>query len=150
MPIHAYTTVIDHYHPTAAVLATPAKPLDGKTVLLVEDETFIADLLTCWFDRLGAQTLWASTGRDGLRLLAENPDKVCIVIADFRLPDMDGGDMCVQLRTLKPGLPVLLSSGRYQRQAEEMLSRTGPTCFVQKPYPLHEMLAKLQKLLTAA
>ena len=141
--------MIDQLHPTSTVLA-PARPLDGKTVLLVEDESFIADLLIAWFDRLGAKTLWANSGREGLRLLEEHSGQICIVIADFRLPDMDGGDMCVQLRTLKPRLPVLLSSGRYQRQAEEMLSRTGPTCFVQKPYPLHEMLAKLQKLLTAA
>jgi CheY-like chemotaxis protein len=133
-----------------ATLPAPARPLEGMTVLLVEDETFISDLLKCWFDRLGAHTLTAGNGRDGLRLLAEHAGEVCLVIADFNLPDMDGGDMCTQLRRLKPRLPVLLSSGRYQREAEESLSRTGPTCFIQKPYPLHDVLAKLQKLLTAA
>lgn len=129
----------------AEIAANP--PLAGITVLLVEDETFIAELLVSWFGRLGAKTLWANTGQEGIRLLEANKDKVCIVVADFKLPDMDGTDMCEQLRALKPRLPVLLSSGRYQREAEEALSRTGPTCFLQKPYPLEEVLVKLKKLL---
>ncbi len=122
-------------------------PLAGKTVLLVEDETFIADLLVSWFGRLGAKTLWASSGEEGVRLLAANTQDICVVVADFKLPDMDGTDMCIQLRKLKPGVPVLLSSGRYQREAEEFLARSGPTCFLQKPYPLEEVLIKLKKLL---
>lgn len=122
-------------------------PLAGRTVLLVEDETFIADLLVSWFGRLGAKTLWANSGEEGVRLLAANTNDVCAVVADFKLPDMDGTDMCIQLRKLKPGLPVLLSSGRYQREAEEFLARSGPTCFLQKPYPLEEVLVKLKKLL---
>jgi CheY-like chemotaxis protein len=130
-----------------AVNPTNNAPLAGRTVLLVEDETFIADLLVSWFGRLGAKTLWANSGEEGVRLLAANTNDVCVVVADFKLPDMDGTDMCIQLRKLKPGLPVLLSSGRYQREAEEFLARSGPTCFLQKPYPLDEVLVKLKKLL---
>jgi CheY-like chemotaxis protein len=138
--------VADKTNLTAANPTTNA-PLAGKTVLLVEDETFIAELLVSWFGRLGAKTLWANSGEEGVRLLAANTNDVCVVVADFKLPDMDGTDMCIQLRKLKPGLPVLLSSGRYQREAEEFLARSGPTCFLQKPYPLEEVLIKLKKLL---
>lgn len=129
----------------AEISANP--PLAGKTVLLVEDETFIAELLVSWFGRLGAKTLWANSGEEGIRLLKANASDVCVVIADFKLPDMDGTEMCQQLRTHIPNLPVLLSSGRYQREAEQSLSRGGPTCFLQKPYPLEEVLVKLKKLL---
>jgi CheY-like chemotaxis protein len=132
------------------VVPSTAKPLAGKTVLLVEDESFIAELLVNWFGRLGAQTLWANSGHEGVRLLKEHLEEVCLVIADFRLPDMDGGDMCNQMRALKPRLPVLLSSGRYQREAAESLSRSGPTGFIQKPYPLDEVLSKLKSLIAAA
>jgi DNA-binding response OmpR family regulator len=139
--------IVSH-QPTAPILAAIApKPLAGMTVLLVEDETFIADLLTSWLDRLGAKTLWASSGAEGVRLLKAHTAAVGVVIADFKLPDMDGTEMCTRLRELKPLLPVLLSSGRYQREAEEFLSRGGPTCFLQKPYPLEEVLVKLKKML---
>lgn len=144
MPV--ITTVPDKPNLTATETTSKA-PLAGKTVLLVEDETFIADLLVSWFARLGAKTLWANSGHEGMRLLGCNTAEVCVVIADFKLPDMDGTDMCMELRKLKPRLPVLLSSGRYQREAEEFLSRSGPTCFLQKPYPLEEVLVKLKKLL---
>jgi CheY-like chemotaxis protein len=122
-------------------------PLAGKTVLLVEDETFIAELLVRWFDQLGAKTLWANCGAEGIRLLRAHAAEVCVVIADFKLPDMDGATMCIQLREIRPLLPILLSSGRYQREAEESLSLSGPTCFLQKPYPLGEVLVKLKKVL---
>ena len=136
-------------HVTAPSLADGA-PLAGQTVLLVEDEPFIAELLVKWLGRLGARILIAQNGGEGLRLLAENPGRVGVVIADLRLPDMSGNEMCARLRLLHPRLPVLLSSGRYQRDAEESLARTGPTGFIQKPYPLGDVLGKLQKLLAAA
>ena len=130
-------------HPDSGLLA-------GKTVLLVEDEEFISDLLVSWFARLGVETLVAGNAKEGIRLLAENTARVSVVIADFRLPDMGGDDMCAKLRELKPRLPVLLSSGRYQREAEEAIGRGGPTSFLQKPYPLSEVRLKLQKLLESA
>jgi len=133
-----------------ANFAPNAEPLAGKTVLLVEDERYIAELLVNWLGRLGARTLLAHSGGEGLKILADNPGQICVVIADIRLPDMNGDDMCTRLRTLHPRLPVLLSSGRYQREAEEMLTRTGPTGFIQKPYPLKEVLGKLLKLLATA
>ncbi len=140
--------IANHHVPAQS---TPVDgPLSGKTILLVEDESFIAELLVRWLVRLGAQILIAQNGEDGVRLLAENPHRICAVIADLRLPDMRGDTMCARLRELQPRLPVLLSSGRYQRDAEEALVRTGPTCFIQKPYPLEDVLEKLQKLLAAA
>jgi DNA-binding response OmpR family regulator len=140
--------VPEKHHPPVVAESISKAPLAGKTVLLVEDETFIADLLVSWFGKLGARTLWANSGQEGMRLLAANTAEVCVVIADFKLPDMDGTDMCIELRKLKPQLPVLLSSGRYQREAEEFLARSGPTCFLQKPYPLDEVLIKLKKLVS--
>ena len=125
----------------------PVRPLTGRSILLVEDESFIAELLTSWLGRLGATTLCASTGSEGIRLLTENAGKISAVIADYRLPDMSGDDVCVKLREIQPQIPVLLSSGRYHGKAEELLARTGPTCFIQKPYPLEDVLVKLQKLL---
>ena len=140
----------EKHHSPAAAPTLESEPLTGRTVLLVEDERFIAELLVKWLARLGAHTLLAHNGRDGVRLFAENPGQVSVVIADIRLPDMSGGEMCVRLRELQPRLPVLLSSGRYQRETEDSLARTGPTGFIQKPYPLEHVLEKLQKLLSAA
>ena len=136
----------DEQHSPAAGVALE-KPLAGRTILLVEDESFIADLLVSWLGRLGGQILCASTAAEGIRLLTERADEISAVIADFRLPDMSGDEMCVKLREIQPQLPVLLSSGRYHSGAEEMLARSGPTCFIQKPYPLEDVLVKLQKIL---
>lgn len=142
--------IVPENNHSPATTVPAAQPLAGKTILLVEDESFIAELLISWLGRLGVTTLWANTGSEGIRLLTENTGRINAVIADFRLPDMSGDEMCVKLRKLQPQIPVLLSSGRYHGKAEELLARTGPTCFIQKPYPLEDVLVKLQKLLTAA
>jgi len=134
-------------NPSPATTVPAAQPLAGKTILLVEDESFIADLLKSWLGRLGVTTLCAETGSEGIRLLTEKTGKIDAVIADFRLPDMSGEDMCVRLRELQPQIPILLSSGRYHGKAEELLARSGPTCFIQKPYPLEDVQVKLQKIL---
>lgn len=136
-------------HPASTTAPSLASALAGKVILLVEDESFIAELLTSWLGRLGANTLWGNTGAEGIRILTERTSRVDVVIADFRLPDMSGDAMCVKLRELQPQVPVLLSSGRYHGQAEEMLARTGPTRFIQKPYSLEDVLAKLQHLTKA-
>jgi DNA-binding response OmpR family regulator len=136
-------------HQLLAATIPSAKPLAGITILLVEDETFIAELLIDWLGRLGAKTLWANNGKEGIQLFNEASGRVGVVIADFRLPDITGADVCIQLRELQPKLPVLISSGRYQREAHEALALGGPTCFIQKPYPLDELLVKLQKLLAS-
>ena len=143
-----YTVTDKNQSPAVTIPA--AQPLAGKTILLVEDESFIAELLISWLGRLGVKTVWANTGSEGIRLLGEHGSQINVVIADFRLPDMDGDEMCAKLRELQPQLPVLLSSGRYHGKAEEALSRSGPTCFIQKPYPLEDVLVKLKKLLGAS
>ena len=149
MPNAGLYIVPDNNHSPAA--SRPAvQPLAGKTILLVEDESFIAELLISWLGRLGVKTVWAGTGSEGIRLLGEHGSQINVVIADFRLPDMDGDEMCARLRELQPQLPVLLSSGRYHGKAEETLARSGPTCFIQKPYPLEDVLVKLKQLMGAA
>lgn len=137
-------------HPAISAAPHPTGPLTGRTLLLVEDESFIAELLVKWLTRLGARTLCAQNAAKGIQLFESQPEQISMVIADFRLPDMDGCDMCSHLRTLKPRLPVLLTSGRYQGAAEQALLATGPTDFIQKPYSLDAALEKLQKLLATA
>ena len=141
--------VPDETHsPVASV--PPVQPLAGKAILLVEDETFIAELLVSWLGRLGATTLWANSGSEGIRLMTEHAGRVSAVIADFRLPDMSGDDMCAKLRELQPRVPILFSSGRYHAKAQELLAASGPTGFIQKPYPLEDVLVKLQKVIAPA
>jgi CheY-like chemotaxis protein len=133
--------------PSTTVPPSAAPPLTGKLLLLVEDEDFIAELLIIWLAGLGAKILWAKNGQTGLALLASHGEKINLVIADFGLPDMNGGNLCAQLRAVQPRLPVLLTSGRYQREAEAHLALTGPTYFIQKPYSVHAILTKLLQLL---
>lgn len=106
-------------------------------------------MLASWLGRLGAKVLPANSAGKGIEIFRENHERIALVIADFRLPDIDGYTMCTQLRAIKPRLPVLLTSGRYQDAAEQALLAAGPTDFIQKPYALDNALEKLLKLVSA-
>lgn len=129
---------------------SPAPTHGHGTVLLIEDEDYIAQMLLVIFSRAGMPVLWASDGAEGLRLFAENRELISVAFVDCRLPDLDGGEICRRLRAAAPGLPVLLTSGREQQAAQQWLKESGPTAFVAKPYLPTELVGQVRTLMLTA
>jgi DNA-binding response OmpR family regulator len=121
-----------------------------KTVLLIEDEESIAQMLLLIFSRSGMSVLWARDGAEGLSLFQENQERISVAFVDCRLPDIDGAEICRRLRAAAPGLPVLLTSGREQQAAQQWLKASGPTAFVTKPYLPTELVGRVRTLLQTA
>ena len=83
----------------------------GKTVLIVEDEQSIVDILSYILTKEGYDTLEALDGPTGLQLaLEQNPD---LVLLDLMLPKMDGFEVCERIRAAGPGA----GGGRLYHQA---------------------------------
>ncbi|HEX9529939.1 MAG TPA: response regulator, partial [Acidimicrobiales bacterium] len=83
---------------------------DAGTIVVVEDDPNIADLVDMYLRREGFRVLQASDGRAGLALV--DRDKPRLVILDIGLPgEMDGLDVCRRLRAVT-GIPVLMLTAR--------------------------------------
>src|SRR6266403_3510009 len=86
--------------------------MNTTTILIVDDTPDLLDLYSVWLQQAGYKVLQASTGHEGLRLVAEElPD---LVLLDVMLPDVDGIEVC---RTIKSNeqtatIPVINVSGR--------------------------------------
>ena len=139
--------------------AEPSQPSSGDalggasglgTLLLVEDQDFIAGYLTEVFTRAGLPVLRAADGASALRIMAEHSSEVRLAMIDHGLPDMDGDALCPLLRALIPGLPVMLTSGREIESCREKLAASGPTWFVGKPYRTTQLVNQVRALMATA
>ena len=119
-------------------------------VLLVEDEDSLAELLFHVLGRMKVPVLRASDGTQALQLFMDHRETIALAFVDCHLPDVCGADLCATLRTLAPGLPLLITSGRDQRVLESTLASGGPTGFLPKPYMPAEVVRRVKGLMSGA
>jgi DNA-binding NtrC family response regulator len=111
-------------------------------LLLVDDESGLAELLNKYLERLGYEVDVCGSAEDALPLYSADPMKYALVLADLTLPGMNGDDMIEQMRARRNDLKAILSSGYPHRPI------SGRTVFLQKPYvpkTLAEMIDKTLK-----
>ena len=114
----------------------------AKTILIVEDEQNIVDILSFNLSREGYQTLEALDGPTGLKLaLEENPD---LILLDLMLPGMDGFDVCRQIRRAGHATPILMLTAR-EEEADKVLGlELGADDYITKPFSMRELLARVK------
>jgi two-component system, cell cycle sensor histidine kinase and response regulator CckA len=123
-------------------------PIKGSaTILLVDDEEMIIDVSRAMLERLGYRVVVCRGGREAVKTVTEKGDEIDLVILDLIMPGMDGGTTFDLIRRIRPGMPVLLSSGyAINGQAQEIMRR-GCNGFIQKPYNITDLSYKVHTLL---
>jgi two-component system KDP operon response regulator KdpE len=117
---------------------------DRKLILLVDDEPQIHRFLRPTLESAGHAVARAETGAEALRLAASKPPS--LVLLDLGLPDMDGQDVLLQLRRFCSA-PVIILSAR-DRPAEKIAALdAGANDYVEKPFDIGELLARLRAAL---
>ena len=112
-----------------------------KTVLIVEDEKNIVDILRFNLQREGYQTMEAYDGADGLeKARTGNPD---IILLDVMLPKMIGFDVCKQLRAEGNNVPVIILTAR-EEEADKVLGlEIDADDYITKPFSMRELIARV-------
>src|SRR5690242_7751133 len=104
------------------------------TILIVDDEAPIRELLAWILRDLGFQVQEAINGREAIRLAESHPPD--LVISDVMMPVMGGPELCGWVKEeLEPALPVILTSS----VGEHVARGTGAVAFVRKPFDLDEL-----------
>ena len=80
----------------------------GRLVLCVDDERVGLHVRKLLLERSGYSVLTANDGRTGLALFEQNP--VDVVVLDYAMPGMHGGEVAARMRAAKPDVPILLLS----------------------------------------
>ncbi|MFS0837004.1 response regulator transcription factor [Paenibacillus sp. UNC499MF] len=116
----------------------------GGTILLVDDETEITNLLEIYLKNEGYRLLKASDGAEALELLSEN--EVDLIILDVMMPRMDGIEACMKIREEKH-MPIIMLSAKSQEIDKITGLSIGADDYVIKPFSPLEMLARVKSQL---
>ena len=111
------------------------------SILVVEDEQAIADLVRAYLRREGFDVVWARSGEQALEELARHP--VRLVVLDIGLPGIDGFEVCRRLRS-RTGVPILILSARDDEIDRVAGLEAGADDYVTKPFSPRELLARIR------
>ncbi len=116
----------------------------GGTVLLIEDEPEIADLLRLYFEKEGYRLLHAESGEVGLTWLGDRDPRV--VVLDIGLPGIDGVEVCRRIRAVSE-VPVIMLTARDSEVDTVVGLEIGADDYVTKPFSARELVARVRAVL---
>jgi two-component system alkaline phosphatase synthesis response regulator PhoP len=114
------------------------------SVLLVEDEENLASLVRAYLEQEGYRVISVVTGAEALRVIEAEP--VRLVVLDLNLPDMDGLDVCRQIRT-RSSVPVVMLTARDEETDRLAGLATGADDYIGKPFSPRELVARMKAVL---
>jgi two-component system cell cycle sensor histidine kinase/response regulator CckA len=128
---------------------TPEMPAGRETILLVEDDEGARDLTRRVLGGLGYTLLVTKDGQEALRLAAEYPDSIHLLLTDVVLPGMSGTALAEQLARSHPGLKTLYMSGYTDNAIAHHGVLAPGVAFLQKPFGPAQLARKVRAVLDA-
>jgi two-component system, cell cycle sensor histidine kinase and response regulator CckA len=132
---------------TEASFETTQRPNGHGTILLVEDEKNMLDLLEKILVRHGYRVLAAADGETALNIYRRSKEAIDVVLLDIGLPKMAGRDVLLNIKNENPDVKVIIASGYLEPQLKSEIDKAGVKYFLSKPYRPDEVVRTLQSLI---
>ena len=146
-----YLPAVEHAAPSAGPAAPAStRPGRGEVILVVEDDEGVRWMTRRVLTDAGYQVLEASDGRAGLDLLGRDGAAVRLVVTDVVMPEMGGRELAERLATLRPGLPVLFTSGYTDGEIVRRGLLQPGAVFLQKPFDPDTIIRIVRERLDSA
>ena len=116
-----------------------------KKVLVLEDEASIRSFVVINLKRSGYEPIEAATGAEALEQLRKNPD-IKVALLDIMLPDIDGFEVCRQIRATDTKIGIIMLTARTQEMDKVTGLMTGADDYVTKPFSPTELTARIDAL----
>ena len=124
-------------------------PQAGVAILVVDDQELVRRMLARALTSAGYRAFEASGGAEAERVLHADGGEIAAAIVDMSMPEVDGEETLERLRRIRPGLPVLLSSGFDAHEVATRLAKHPGVAFLAKPYRVDELKRRVLDLLEA-
>jgi len=144
-----YLPRIDGSGSGEADAAAGARARGNETVLLVEDEAMVRNLLGARLEQHGYRVLAAGSGEEAVEVAARHREPLHVMVTDVVMPGMGGPELATRLAALHPELRVLYISGYTDDAVLRHGVREGVTSFLQKPFTLEALARKIRDVLDA-
>jgi PAS domain S-box-containing protein len=147
-------TVFNLYFPVvesaeSESIAEPA-PLprgQGECILFVDDEPAVVQIGGRMLTKLGYRPLAFTNSLQALAAFRENPQEIDLVLTDLTMPDLSGVELARQVFALRPGLPLVITSGHMQADDADQARALGVRYFVEKPFMLNTLAETFHRAL---
>ncbi len=126
---------------------SPAPPLGGGRILVVDDEPDILDACALGLSSFGYQTECRQSGEEALELFRRDPHGFDAVITDTTMPGLAGPELVRELLKIDPHLPVILTTGHSALVSRERAWRLGAQEYLIKPFRADVLAGALARLL---
>jgi PAS domain S-box-containing protein len=126
-----------------------ALPLGNETILFVDDEKILRDVVTQMIESFGYTVVSLKSGMEALEIFQKDPQRFDLVVTDQSMPKMTGYDLSKKLIEIKPGIPVILCTGYSETVSLEKAKNAGIKEFIMKPIRRNEIAWILRKVLDA-
>ena len=113
-------------------------------VLVVDDEQIVLELAKRALERQGYTVLVADGGRAAIDLLKTHPGDIALVVLDLSMPNMNGEEALPEIRKLRPGVKVMVSSGYSEAETMVLFEGQRVAGFIQKPYTAAALAEKVK------
>jgi DNA-binding response OmpR family regulator len=115
-------------------------------ILIVEDELLVRMFAVDALEDAGYQVEQAGTAADAMRALEQLGNEVQAIIIDLGLPDRSGDHLATELRQLRSDLPIVIASGRSEREVRDRFATDPHIGVLAKPYTAAMLVDALEKL----
>ncbi|MDP2209824.1 MAG: PAS domain S-box protein [Bacteroidota bacterium] len=119
----------------------------NETILVVEDEEMILDIVTNILESKGYKVMTARDGYEALQVYIEKKNEIALVISDLGLPKLNGADLLKKLKEINPLIKVIIASGHIETDAQSEMQKYGNVNFMQKPYTVWKVLNQVRTLI---
>ena len=121
---------------------------EGKTVLVIDDEPFVLELVTDIFTQAKFTVIGALNPLEGIELYIRHQQSIAMVILDYSMPGMDGKATFEELVKINKDVKVLLCSGYTEEEMESAFGDVRPAGFIHKPYQPAALLERMSRVLS--
>ena len=128
------------------VVSTAPPRAAQETVLLIEDDADVRELVQKLLGFLGYQVLLAENGAAGLALYREHANTVLVVLTDMKMPAMHGAEVIQALRTINPSVRIVAMSGVLGEKTR-VQEEPGRLAFLHKPMTKKDIVRAFQFVL---
>lgn len=139
--------------PDAPLTSAPAPAASAATaqgtLLVVDDEEGVRDMIARMLEQLGYNAVVAASGQAALALLEAGIPDLCGVILDLTMPGMGGEAVSQAIQAIRPGTPIILMSGYSAEEATRQYQGPGLRDFLQKPFRREELAVALTSIFPA-
>ena len=119
----------------------------NETILLVEDEEMLLDLVKTVLEEQGFHVLAAKDGEEALDVYTHHKDEIAVVVSDMGLPKLGGWEILHKMKEINPDAKVILASGYSDPKIKSQMLKQGAKDYVSKPYDTDEITRKIREVI---